>query len=99
MSGRAAEAAGGPSEPTWRRVERGERVEATSLYQICSTLLLEEAEARDWFALVCLDFDAVGYERPRALARLIDSLKTVRKASDQALAAALQLEAESREQQ
>lgn len=99
LSGRKAETAGGPSEPTWRRVEAGETVSTPSLYRICHTLGLEEEEARSWFALVGLTFDPGGYQRPETYDRLISSLKGVKREAETALAAAMQLEAESRDQQ
>lgn len=66
------------------------------LYRICLTLGVEEDEAAGWFERVGLTFDAAGYERPEAYDRLIASLKAVKTGAEQALAAAVQLEVESR---
>lgn len=98
-SGRAMEKAGGPSEPTWRRIEGGHAVEPASLYRICSALLLEEGEAREWFDLVGFNFDAAAYERPEALAQLTEAFEQIKRGAELGLAAAARIEAESRRSQ
>lgn len=99
LSGRAAERAGGPSEPTWRRIEDGQKVDAQSLYRICTTLLLEDEEAKSWFEMVGFDFDQTGYQRPEALDQLTAALEKIKRGAEEGLAAAARLEAESRRPQ
>lgn len=99
LSTNAADRAGGPGAKTWQRVEKATPIDVASLYRIALTLGVDEPEAREWFGLVHFDFDSAGYQRPEALAHLIDSLRNVKKGVDLALAAALRFEAESRDGQ